>query len=193
MKEHKINKNNNFINGWYIDSSICDDLINYFEKSDIKEFGKCGGEVKKDKKNSIDLGLNTNLTEPCVQKYLAQLKLVIDKYKSVYEYADKNQYFWNINDNFNIQKYEPNGGFYEWHTERNHPRNSLRHLTFMTYLNDVNDGGETEWFYQKLKVKPQKGLTVIWGTDWTFTHRGIPSPTETKYILTGWYSYINNI
>jgi hypothetical protein len=193
MKEHKINKNNNFINGWYIDLSICDDLINYFEKSDRKEFGKCGGEVNLNKKKSIDLGLNTNLTEPCIQKYLAQLKLVIDKYKSVYEYADKNQYFWNINDNFNIQKYEPNGGFYEWHTERNHPHNSLRHLTFMTYLNDVHDKGETEWFYQKVKVKPEKGLTVIWCTDWTFTHRGVPSPTENKYIITGWYSYINNI
>ena len=192
MKEHKINKNNNFINGWYInDLSICDNLIKYFEKSDKKEVGKCG-EIDRKKKNSTDLGLSTNLIEPCVQKYLNELKLVVDKYKSVYEYADKNQYFWQINNNFNIQKYDPHGGFYEWHTERNHPRCSLRHLAFMTYLNDVNDGGETEWYYQKLKVKPKKGLTVIWGTDWTFTHRGIPSPTETKYIITGWYSYINN-
>jgi len=51
MKEHKINKNNNFINGWYIDSLVCDDLIDYFEKSDRKEFGRIGaGEVNKEKK-----------------------------------------------------------------------------------------------------------------------------------------------
>jgi len=41
-----------------------------------------------------------------------------------------------------------------------------------------------------LKVKPEKGLTLIWPADWTFTHRGIPSMSETKYIVTGWYNYI---
>jgi hypothetical protein len=59
----------------------------------------------------------------------------------------------------------------------------------MTYLNNIKKGGETEFFYQNLKVKPEKGLTLIWPADWTFTHRGIPSPKEIKYITTGWYSY----
>ena len=190
LKKHKINKNNNFINGWYInDLSICDELINYFEKSNKKQPGMCGSEVLKEIKNSSDLILNTNSLEPCIKKYLSQLELIINKYKSVYEYADNNQYFWKITNNFNIQKYQPGGGYYGWHTERTHPKNSLRHLAFMTYLNDVNDCGETEWYYQKLKIKPEKGLTIIWGTDWTFTHRGIPSKTENKYIVTGWFEY----
>jgi hypothetical protein len=60
----------------------------------------------------------------------------------------------------------------------------------MTYLNDVTDGGETEWKYQKLKIQPRKGLTVIWPTDWTHTHRGLPSKTQDKYIMTGWLNFI---
>ena len=59
----------------------------------------------------------------------------------------------------------------------------------MFYLNDVEDEGETEFYYQKLKVKPKKGLTLIWPADWTHTHRGIPSKTQEKYIATGWYSF----
>ena len=59
----------------------------------------------------------------------------------------------------------------------------------MTYLNDVIDRGETEFFHQKIKVKPKKGLTLIWPVDWTFYHRGIPSPTQEKYIITGWYCF----
>ena len=55
----------------------------------------------------------------------------------------------------------------------------------MTYLNDVSDGGETEFFHQKLKVKPVKGKTVLWPTDFTHLHRGNP-PYEAKYIATGW-------
>ena len=48
----------------------------------------------------------------------------------------------------------------------------------MTYLNDVTDAGETEWYHQRLKIQPQKGLTIIWPCDWTHTHRVVPSPTQ---------------
>ena len=59
----------------------------------------------------------------------------------------------------------------------------------MTYLNDVKKGGETEWYYQNLKVKPEKGLTVIWPAEWTFTHRGRKTVKGNKYIMTGWYGF----
>ena len=97
-----------------------------------------------------------------------------------------------LDKNINIQYYPKNGGYKQYHTERtnlNYPIVS-RHLVFMTYLNDITDRGETEFFHQKIKVKPKKGLTLIWPVDWTFTHRGIPSPTQEKYIITGWYNFI---
>ena len=59
----------------------------------------------------------------------------------------------------------------------------------MTYLNDVRDGGETEFFHQNLRVAARRGLTLIWPADWTHTHRGIVSPTEEKIIVTGWFSF----
>ena len=59
----------------------------------------------------------------------------------------------------------------------------------MTYLNNVTDGGETAWKFQNEKVRPEKGLTVIWPTTWMFTHKGVPSLTQTKYIATGWYNF----
>ena len=64
---------------------------------------------------------------------------------------------------------------------------------FMTYLNDVNDGGETEFHFQQMKVKAVKGKTVIWPTDFTHLHRGITSPTQEKYIATGWYNFWSEI
>ena len=63
-------------------------------------------------------------------------------------------------------------------------------MAFMTYLNTVNKDGETEWFHQKIKIKPEKGLTLIWPSDWTHVHRGIVAKEETKYIATGWFSYV---
>ena len=58
---------------------------------------------------------------------------------------------------------------------------------------DVDDGGETEFHWQQLKVKPVKGKTVIWPTDFTHLHRGIVSPTEDKYIATGWFNFLDAI
>jgi hypothetical protein len=59
----------------------------------------------------------------------------------------------------------------------------------MTYLNDVFEGGETEFYYQNIKVNARKGLTLVWPADWTHTHRGLVSNTQEKYIVTGWLNY----
>ena len=62
---------------------------------------------------------------------------------------------------------------------------------FMTYLNDVTDAGQTEFKIQKRKVNARRGKTLIWPVDWTHTHRGIVSPTQSKYIVGGWFSYLD--
>ena len=66
-----------------------------------------------------------------------------------------------------------------------------RHLVFMTYLNTVKSGGETEFYHQKVKVKPKKGKTLIWPSEWTHIHRGRTSFKEDKYIITGWFSFFD--
>jgi hypothetical protein len=93
---------------------------------------------------------------------------------------------------FNIQRYEPGEGFYGWHCERAGLLNSSRVLVWMVYLNDVKEGGQTQFFHQGHLEKPSQGKLLIWPSDWTHTHRGVPSPTETKYILTGWFTHYKN-
>jgi len=56
----------------------------------------------------------------------------------------------------------------------------------MTYLNDVSEGGETEFSYYDLKVKPAAGKTLIWPAEWTHAHRGCSVESGRKYIVTGW-------
>ena len=170
------------------DDTICDSLINYHKYSNRKVKGVIGhGIYDSEIKDSTDVAL---LEGAVREKYLKELQLVVDKYIETFEYS--NHYSpWTVLETINIQHYLPNQGFKIWHTERTVPTfpRSARHLVFMTYLNDVDDKGETEWYYQKLKVKPRKGLTVIWPADWTHTHRGIPSPTQEKYVVTGWFNY----
>lgn len=187
MREHHINKLNNFIAGWYISEKICDKLIDYHKTSNKKFSGETIGGINKGSKDSTDIVVENN---PTTIEYLDYLYTVTDNYVNKYSYCN---YYdpWTLTTSMVIQHYKPGQAFNAWHCERAIKEEQFitRHLVFMTYLNTVDSGGETEWFHQNISVKPEKGLTLIWPTDWTFTHRGLPSYTEDKYIITGWYNF----
>jgi hypothetical protein len=190
MKAHTINKLDNFIKAWYLeDTSICDWLINYHNTSPNKQPGVSSYKNHDTRiKDSVDVALD----KQGFLHYFNFLKDPLQAYVSEYPACSKSTPF-SVTENVQIQHYLPGGGFHAWHSERTTSKDPIakRHLVFMTYLNDVTDCGETQFYHQDIKIKPEKGLTVIWPVDWTFLHRGIPSPTQEKYILTGWTSYLD--
>ena len=200
MKSFKHNNKNNFLAGWYIDKKICSEMIKYFDitketPAGIKHEGSIGGPegdflIDKKVKDSLDLSVFPDTTDDIPKRYLDELAKVMHEYKMKYPWSDENHAAWRMTESFNIQRYPKKGGFFKWHFERTGYSAFLkRHLVFMTYLNTVKKGGYTEFLHQKIKVKPETGLTLIWPSDWTFTHRGVAAPTEIKYIATGWYAY----
>lgn len=93
----------------------------------------------------------------------------------------------------NLQKYDKGiGGYYHWHSENypqaNDPKADALHrvVLFMYYLNDVKEGGETEFYYQNKKFKPTKGQLLISPSTFTHTHKGSVPISDDKYILTSW-------
>ncbi len=98
------------------------------------------------------------------------------------------------NGTINVQKYKKNrGGYPHWHSEI-YPQDASceslhRNLLFMFYLNDIKEGGETEFFYQKRKISPQKGTLVIAPAGFTHTHRGHVPKSDDKYIVTSWIMF----
>ena len=197
LKEHTINQSNLFIKGWYISPTICNDLIKYFENSPNKKPGAVfmlGGKQGQDKtsKISTDLSIPPYPDNPLIFNYCRELKKVTDLYFKKFpmcKYFDGNI---GLMEKWNIQRYRPNEGYFAYHHERPSTKVLLRYLVFTTYLNDIKQGGETEFFHQKLKIKPEQGATFIFPPDWTYVHRGIVSSTETKYISTGWFSFMLN-
>ena len=57
---------------------------------------------------------------------------------------------------------------------------------YTIYLNDVEEGGETEFLHQSVRVKPKTGRIVFWPAGYPFVHRGNPPLKGEKYIMTGW-------
>lgn len=96
-------------------------------------------------------------------------------------------------DILNIQKYEQStGGYPHWHSEHfPHPtdasqRSLRRSLLVLFYLNDIEEGGETEFFYQQAKVQPKAGNLVLAPCDFTHTHRGVAPRSSEKYVIASW-------
>jgi hypothetical protein len=196
LLEHKINKESIFIMGWYIDPMICDDLIQlYNSSSDRWEDGSAAlGIVDHSIKQSTDLHLNVD--EMMQLEYANVVKSCVDLYMEKWK-ATSTVSLLPV-EGMNIQKYPAGGGFKIWHYERARATapNCNRHLVFMTYLNDVKEGGGTEFAHQREArgenaLKAEKGLTLIWPADWTHTHRGIVAPNEEKIIATGWLHLTN--
>ena len=91
----------------------------------------------------------------------------------------------------NVQKYlQSSGGYHHWHSEI-YPQNAScetlhRALLFQFYLNDVEEGGETEFYYQKRKIEARQGRLIIAPAGFTHSHKGHVSRSGDKYVATSW-------
>ena len=90
---------------------------------------------------------------------------------------------------YKVQKTEPTQGYHVWHPEISGKEERDRIAVFSLFLNTVEEGGETEFLYQKTRVKPVENTLVIFPAGYTHTHRGNPPLSGTKYLLTGWVEW----
>lgn len=179
--------------------STCRELIDTFEQSDLKRPGVLYGEgelsADERKKVSTDISFHPEMERDPVWGRLLQ-NVVNTVVREVETYKDRfYQAFSNLDSSvlsplFNMQKYEPSEAFHGYHCERAGLKHSNRVLVWMIYLNTVSDRGETHFYYQNHYEIPVEGKIVIWPSDWTYLHRGVASPSQTKYILTGWFNHV---
>ena len=166
-----------------LDKDFCKHVIEKFDKDDRKAPGVIGRGLDTSMKRSTDLyitkkegweeeddifykSLSKNL-----DSYIDWLSEPYNRFAGNYPSEDTG---------YQLQKTEP-GEFYKYH----HDQMGTRKLTFIWYLNDIIEGGDTE-FSSGLKIKPETGKIVIFPALWPWVHRGNPPKSENKYICTGW-------
>jgi len=191
LKEYHLDTSS-FMGGWFIPDEICDNLINFYNNNHRhiksgKTAKSSGSYTDYEVKQSFDLGISPNNYEEPFLSYRAYLQQCLNNYQMKYPMVKLNSNF-NITEAYQIQGYPKGGGFKKWHCEVTTPFFMRRVLVFMTYLNDVKDGG-TEFYHQKMTTPCKKGLTIIWPAHWTHTHKGEISSKEEKLIITGWFNY----
>ena len=156
--------------------TICEQILEYCD-TNTDHFTQLNLENKQCRQITCDT------EQPELSEYIEQLNGMISDYLSDWNPDAEHK----IMTHFNIQSYAPGEGFLNWHNERGTTEGIIgeRSLVFMTYLNSVPDG-PTHFKHQQLKVEAETGKTIIWPADFTHTHCGEVSETESKHIVTGW-------
>jgi len=169
----------------------CKKIINYFEShSELHFEGFVGGNKKGDDfKKDTEISCNFDKSQgPCwISKYI---NTALTEYIKQYPEIDRLELFEKCH-NFKLQRYFPSEGYFLYHCENYGSSEQIvsRVLAWMIYLNDVKDGGYTEFPNQKKKYQPRAGDVLLWPAYFTHTHRGITSKSQTKYIATGWFNF----
>ena len=185
-----------FVRIYKFPDELCDSIVDLFDNAPEKF--KKSGEIHDGKnfgtadhiKKSTDLVLlpEKEVGTPVMGTYFKLLQHSFEDYMREFSILNSSIPI-GLKEPVSIQHYKPGEGYFAWHFERLHnPPNSHRVAVFMTYLNDVEEGG-TDFLYQKFTTQAKKGMTLIWPADWTHPHKGQISNDQEKYIITGWISW----
>ena len=151
---------------------FCDALIQYC--NDLRE-GKMrtemglhnGGPSEDNRKDFyffMTEGTLPNLRNTLLREWV---KLGSSQYIEEFQHLGTFDYFLGT---AKVQMTLPGEGFHHWHYDNAGYSNMSRWFVFITYLNDDYEGGETEFLNQGIRVKPEKGKTVIFPASYTHRH-----------------------
>ena len=177
----------------YITDAECDKAIQLFENQkkfnktmDRRQFENAMSVEKKDMQYFSDMHN--------IDVWWTELKSLIFNFDMAFNhyiretgadgiYPDGRFYFTQLK----LQKTRPTEGYHVWHIEHSTGfANEPRAFVYSVYLNDVEEGGETEFLHFSKRVKPKAGRVVIWPASFPYVHRGNSPLSGEKYILTSW-------
>jgi len=183
-----------FIGAWSLPNpQLCQDLVEFFERNvgQQREGVTSGGLVATAKK-STDLQINPKdlrlATHSAITTYMKELYVCYQDYLQQWPFLAGFLMEADIG-SFNMQRYQAGEHFSGVHSERCSLGNLHRVLAWMTYLNDVDDGGHTNFKHYGLNIRPERGKTLIWPAEWTHAHSGGVVQSGVKYIVTGWMHF----
>tara|TARA_R100000951_G_scaffold22791_1_gene18773 strand:+ start:2251 stop:2850 length:600 start_codon:yes stop_codon:yes gene_type:complete len=177
----------------YIPESACDEAIKFFEEQSKfnktltrLQFENAPHNMKKDKQYFASPD-TINVWWESLKNLIVNCNLAFNEYNKetgiVDAYGGNDFHFAEVK----IQKTLPTEGYHVWHVENQLGFNTEpRVLVYSVYLNNVEEGGETEFLHFSKRVKPKKGRIVIWPAGFPYLHRGNSPLSGEKYILTSW-------
>lgn len=175
----------------YIKPESCDQIIKIFdahhEKGNVwnRQDSEQGVSKKMKQDDALVFSKHSNW-EPVINDVVGGFREALNIYDKETSFTDftgiKELHFMPIK----CQRTVPGGGYHVWHVETYYTGYCNRALVYTIYLNDITEGGETEFLPQNLRCAAVKGRICIFPAGFPYIHRGNPPLKGNKYILTSW-------
>ena len=173
----------------------CNYIISLFNDSTSLEPGVTSSGLDPSKKISTSLPLqfeergNITSTNHIINQTIhPSLIEGVERYKAKYHLLSETSE-WNLTKGYHVQRFQEGEGYFSTHCEHSSSE-PYRMLVWMFYLNNARCG--TRFYHQNITMKPRTGRLVIWPAGWTHMHSGVIPNKGDKYIITGWFSFLNN-
>ncbi len=189
-----------YINEHSLSDKFCENIMKLHDLSKEKAPGRTAGGVDRNVKDTMDVMTYGPSWDDFNNTLNDELKYNINKYLEMFQHDDykgsNNHSTLDFNiihksnikhlSQFMVQKYNKGEGRYVYHNDFSLNKNGdYRVLTYLWYLNDVDEGGETA-FSGIYGIRPKRGTLVLFPASWTYPHCGKMPISHDKYIITGW-------
>ena len=166
--------------------TFCREVIDRFEEHPEHQYpGRIGQTQSEDQsiKMTTDLVVsNKDQWKDVDEMFFRSLAAALREFRETYPYF-KGPF---KDMGYQVQRYRV-GEYYHWHIDGGSHEFSQRQLVALWYLNDVpGPGGETQFLYQDVSVRPERGKLVLFPPFWTHEHRAAELKAGVKYIATTW-------
>ena len=181
-----------------IDADSCNMLIGKFEAAEEEQYEEVR-QVERDKAiafTQINLVNNEDwasvqngmleVFQDYIMAYINDCKIEPKQWPQTYGYEAirMKRYL-----NNNYDRFDP-------HVDVKNYETSRRFLAFFIYLNDVDEGGETEFIninkpgtYIPLKITPRRGRLLMFPPLWMYYHAGLKPVSNNKYLIHSYCHY----
>jgi hypothetical protein len=176
-----------------ISQDLCHRCIELYQHDPQKRSGYTAGpggerQLEVDVKVSTDLGVETDgVWKPVFVELHAAVTTVV---QSIAAQCSALQVAPLQCTGYKIQHYKKNEGHFKWHFDALGPGGWERQLAVIIYLNSVEDGGETRFHRQDLKIKPVAGHALFFPPFWTHMHCGEIPRSGDKYVVSSFIRFV---
>tara|TARA_E500000081_G_C5954023_1_gene270643 strand:- start:83 stop:670 length:588 start_codon:yes stop_codon:yes gene_type:complete len=188
-----------FIKTWdnELDTEYCQTVIDYYNQQqgtrilNRQTANEQAPKMNKDGSMLYDEGETGTFAlsmNKILQPYYDAIHRCVDDYVSefgIFENVNPIQ----LSHSIKIQHTRPSEGYHVWHCEHASRDTGQRALLAMVYLNNVDQGGETEFLYQSRRIEARTGRVMFCPAGYTHTHRGNPPLSGDKYAITTWLEF----
>jgi hypothetical protein len=165
-----------------LDGSFCAKLIEGFEQmTELQRLNGRGVRAGLDNSAWTEMNVGALADKAFLGFFMAQMDTYLERYNAevplTIPVPSRPK-----TDRLTLKRYRPRIEEFEPHFDSIDDY-SGRYMVFLWYLNNVEQGGETEFCDLDVKVAPRTGRLLMFPPYWMFQHAGRPPISGDKYIL----------